>query len=83
MDFFIDCIGMCRFLSSMVLFVCMAPLTLAIISGLTFQPCAQIFSFNGLSFFVVWMKWLMHVSCVYVNLIICMERSGVGIKGPV
>lgn len=50
MDFLIDGMSVCRFLSSSMLFVCMASLTPTAItlSGLTLQPCAQCFAIRGL-----------------------------------
>jgi hypothetical protein len=64
--------------------VCIAPLTHAmiVVRGLIFQPCAFIASTSGLylaSF--VCIVGSTNVSCVKVNSIICMVRSGVGIKG--
>jgi hypothetical protein len=63
----------------------MAPLTPTVITirGLIFEPCALIVSTNGLclSSFVC-MAWSRNLSCVKVNSIIWMVRSGVGISGP-
>jgi hypothetical protein len=69
----------------MMLFVCMVPLTHAIISGLTFQPCARIFSFSGFFYFYFFgLDGMVDVCvmCLCIS-IMCMERSGVGIKGPI
>jgi hypothetical protein len=53
-----------------------------VIKGLIFKPCAFLASITKLymvSF--VCMACLMNVSCVKVNTMICMVRSGVGIMG--
>ena len=68
MDFLVDGMSMYRFLRSSVLFVCMAPLTSVAITlgGLTFQPCARIFSISGLhlSFFQFgWLGWCICCVC--------------------
>ena len=83
--FFINAVGICSFLRSSILLVCIAPLTPAVmvIRGLVFQPCAFIASISGLylvSF--VCMACSINLSCVKVNSMICMVRSGVGIRGP-
>ena len=63
----------------------MASLTCVVITmrGLIFEPCALIASINGLylSSFVC-MAWSKNLSCVKVNSIIWMVRSGIGISGP-
>ena len=54
-----------------------------IMKGLIFQLCALIESTNGLylSPFVC-MAWSRNLSCVKVNSMIWIARSGVGISGP-
>lgn len=67
-------------------FFCIAPLTLVvmILRGLTFHPCAQIVFINGLYLScLVLMAWLVAMSCVNVNFMICMVRSNEGMNGPV
>ena len=83
--FLMSDVGICRFSRSSMLLVWMAPLTLAVITmrGLIFQSCALIASTNGLhlSSFVC-MSWSRNLSCIKVDSIIWMVRSGVGISGP-
>ena len=67
-----------------ILLVCIAPHTprVIVIRGFVFQPCAFIESISRLylvSF--VCMACLMNPSRVKVNSMICMVRSGVGIRG--
>ena len=62
-----------------MLLVYMAPLTLAVITmrGLIFQPCALIVSTKKLcSSSFVCMAWSRNLSCVQVNSMIWMVRSG-------
>ena len=77
--------GICRFSRSSLLLVCMAPLTLVMITmrGLTFQPCALLASINGLylSSFIC-MAWSRNPSCCEGELMIWMIRSNVGISRP-
>jgi len=52
--------------------------------GLIFQPCALNASTNGLYLFsFVCMAWSRNLSCVKMNSMIWMNRSGVGISGPI
>ena len=81
--FFISAIGICRFLSS-ILLACIAALTHVVIfiRGLAFQVCAFIASIGGLylvSF--ICMAYSTNMSFVKVNSRISMVRFGVGIMG--
>ena len=77
--------GICRFSRISVLLVCMAPLTLAMITmkGLTFHPYAFIVFINGLylSSFIC-MVWSSYLSCVKVHSMIWMVCFTVGISIP-
>lgn len=67
MDFWVDGMSMCKFLRSSMLFVCKAPLTPVAITlgGLTFQPCARVFSISGLHLsFSIRRAWLVYLLCV-------------------
>ena len=63
-----------------------APLTLVvmILRGLSSHPVAQIVFINGLNLScLVLMAWLVAMSCVNVNSMICMVRSDERMSGPV
>ena len=76
---------MCRLLSLSMLWECMAPPTPVVMTSrrLIFQPFALIAIMSGLYLLVlVLMAWLMFLSCVYLNSIVCICSSGLGSSGP-
>lgn len=78
-------VGICRFSRSFMLLVWIPTMTPAVrvIKGPTFQPHVLVASINGLCLFafVCMAQWLRKLSCVKVNSMVWMVRSGVGING--